>query len=150
MEAKPDRPQTIAGLTAKHAELLRVQRQLQTELRGVQCDLDHLVACLRIFKAEAGPRARKRYVIKFKASRGEAHHFVLGCLREAATPLTSRDIAAMWAQSRGMEPDRGTVMVLRKRIGVCLIGLRAEALVENVGYTDGDLKLWRLRPPMAP
>jgi hypothetical protein len=150
MEAKPDRPQTIAGLTAKHAELRRVQRQLQADLRAVQCDLDHLAACLRIFRAEGGPRARRRYAIKFKASRGQTHRYVLGCLREAAAPLTSRQMAEMWAKAQRMEPDAGTVTILRKRIGVCLIALRAEGLAEDVGHTEGDLKLWRLKAPPGP
>ena len=139
-----DRPLTVAGLQAKRKELLKLRDDLAAEIRAVVCDIDHLDACIRMFDPDQAPRARPRFETKHRATRGETQRFVLSCLREATEPLTARQMAEAWAKAKGITADAGTLTVFRKRIGVCLIALRADGYAEDVGRV-GDLKCWRLK-----
>ena len=139
-----DRPLTVAGLQSKRKELLKLRDGLAAEIRGVVCDIDHLDACIRMFDPDQAVRAMPRFQTKHRAARGETQRFVLSCLREATEPLTARQMAEAWAKAKGITPDDRTLGVLRKRIGTCLIALRADSYAEDVGRV-GDLKCWRLK-----
>jgi hypothetical protein len=129
-----ERPNTVAGLIAKRAELVIIQQQLEADLRKVICDLDHLDAAIRLFDPKNTPEARVRYGIKHRAQKGHVQRFVLSHLRQAGERgATSREITLAWAEARGLRTDDATFVMLRKRIGSCLIGLRAGGLVRNGG-----------------
>ncbi len=143
MTNRPERPNTVSGLVAKRAELLKLREQLEAELRAVTIDLDHLDACIRLFDPEQTPAARKRYAAKHRATRGQMRRFVLGQLRDATAPVTSRQIAEAWCTDRGLKADDSTLVLIRKRVGSCLIALRAAGHVQDVGHV-GEHKGWRL------
>ena len=126
-----DRPNTVAGLLAKRQQLQAVRLQMEAELRKVVCDLDHLDAAIELFDPKATPAAIGRYTTKHRARRGEMQRFVLERLREAGGPLTSRELTEAWVTARRLRADEGTFVVLRRRVGSCLIGLRADGLVRN-------------------
>ena len=50
-----------------------------------------------------------------------------------------------------MQPDEATRVILTKRIGACINGMRHKGLVESVGHSKladdarGPLKLWRIK-----
>lgn len=114
-------------------------------MRKVTCDLDHLDACIRLFDPEADIRAVKRYATKHRAKKGQMRRFVLDRLKEATGPITSRDIAEAWVVDRGLSADDGTRIMIRKRVGACLIQLRQSGSVHNAG-ANGEHKLWTLNP----
>jgi hypothetical protein len=98
---------------------------------------DRLEADIRIFDPKDAPAARKRYVALLRAPKGQSTRFVLRALREASGPLTSRDLADMGRQERGLTVKDSTVSMLRKGIEAILRALehkgadRQERLVEG-------------------
>ncbi|HEY1224702.1 MAG TPA: hypothetical protein VGE54_05690 [Brevundimonas sp.] len=126
-----ERPNTIAGLNAKRAELVKLRAELERETRKVVCDIDHIDACIRLFDPEADVRAVKRYATKHRAKKGQLKRFVLDRLKEATAPATSLRIAEAWIADRGLRTDDGTRVMIRKRIGACLISLRAAGLAKS-------------------
>jgi hypothetical protein len=142
-QRRMERPNTVSGLQAKRAELAKLREALEAEVRKVTCDLDHLDAAIRLFDPATTPAAIRRYVIRYRAKKGTVKRFVLGALRGATAPLTSKAITEAWVADRGLRTDDATMVVLRKRVGACLIALRRDKLVVNEGAI-GDLKGWRI------
>ncbi len=141
----PERPNTLSGLVAKRADLARYRGQLEADIRAVTVDIDHLEAAIRIFDPEDSPTARRRYAAMHRAPKGQSTRFVLGKLREATAPLTSRDLAEAWCADRGLVAKDSTVSMLRKRIGATLKALHNKGLVRQDGHVDGLIG-WRLNP----
>jgi len=146
-----ERPNTISGLQAKRAELVKLHKHLIAEAKKVICDIDHIDATIRIFDPDADiERIRlNRYATKHRAPKGYMKRFVLDQLREAPEPLTSRQITAAWIKDRGLEPDEPTFVILRKRVGACLKTCQNQGLAEGAGQTSehdawGPYKLWRV------
>ena len=147
--SKYERPNTVAGLIAKHQELRKLRDQYKTEIKKLTIDIDHLDAAMRLFDPNAETAPIKAYVTKHRAEKGSVKRFVLGSLRGSNRPLTSRDITKMWIENRGLEADEATLVTLRKRIGACIKTCVNQGLVTNVGQTQdhdayGPYKLWAL------
>ncbi len=70
---------------------------------------------------------------------------MLRALREASGPLTSRDLADMWCQERGLTAKDSTISMLRKRIGATLKALEHKGAVRQEGHVEGRIG-WRLTP----
>ena len=132
-----ERPNTVAGLVAKRKELAAHRATLEAELRKVVCDLDHLDAAIRLFDPGGTPAAVSRYATAHRAAKGQLKRFVLARLREAPGSVTTREVTEAWIAARGLRADDGTFAVLRKRVGACLIALRADGLVRNGEGRDG-------------
>lgn len=145
-----ERPNTVSGLVAKHAELSALRDRYKAEIKKLTVDIDHLDASIRLFDPNADTYAIKQYVTKHRAQKGSVKRFVLDCFREASEPLTSRDITERWAKDRGLAADEATYTILRKRIGACIKTVKDQGLVECVGQTTshdqwGPYKLWALK-----
>lgn len=147
-----ERPNTIAGLQAKRAELIKLHSQLVADAKKVLCDIDHLDATIRLFDPEAdlARRVGKRYAVKHRAAFGHTKRFILDILRRAEGPMHSRQIAEAWAKDRGLNADEATMNILRKRIGACIKNCKDQGLIEFVGMSsDGDpfgpYKLWQIK-----
>lgn len=138
-----ERPNTVAGLMAKRDELIALRKHLEAETRKVTCDIDHLDACIALFDPANTPEAVQRYATKHRARHGHVKRFVLGFLRDATGPVTSRDITEAWMKDRGLRADDATFVIIRKRIGACLTGLQADGKAKGTG-TGGDYKAWTL------
>lgn len=144
-----ERPNTVAGLVAKHAELSDLRERYKAEIKKLTVDIDHLDAAIRLFDPKADTYAIKEYVTKHRAEKGSVKRFVLDAFREADAPLTSRIITEMWAADRGLAADEATYAILRKRVGACMKGCANQGLIECVGLTEdhdanGPYKLWVL------
>jgi hypothetical protein len=144
-----ERPNTVAGLVAKHAELSALRDRYKDQIKKLTVDIDHLDAAIRIFDPASETYAIKEYVTKHRAEKGSVKRFVLGAFREASAPLTSRTITEMWAKDRGLEADEATYAILRKRIGACIKECAHQGLLESVGMTTehdafGPYKLWQI------
>lgn len=145
-----DRPNTVAGLVAKHAELNALREKYKAEIKKLTVDIDHLDAAIRLFDPAADTYAIKEYVTKHRAQKGSVKRFVLDIFRGATAPLTSRAITEMWAADRGLAADDATITILRKRIGACIKTCVTQGLIVECGWTDnhdefGPYKLWKLK-----
>ncbi len=144
-----DRPNTVAGLVAKHKELSALREKYREEIKKLTIDIDHLDAAIRLFDPNADTYAIKQYVTKHRAEKGSVKRFVLNTLRESDGPMTSRQLTELWVADRGLRADEATLNAIRKRIGACLKGCREQALIEDVGMTtdhdaNGPYKLWQI------
>jgi hypothetical protein len=148
--SKYDRPNTVSGLVAKHAELTALRERHKTEIKKLTIDIDHLDAAIRLFDPNADTYAIKEYVTKHRAQKGSVKRFVLSAFRDAMEPLTSRQITEMWVADRGLAADEATLMIIRKRIGACIKSCVDQSLIEDRGWTtdhdqNGPYKLWVLK-----
>jgi hypothetical protein len=138
---RPERPNTVAGLTAKREELIRLRDKLEADLRAVTCDIDHLDAAIKLFDPEATPEAVRRYTTRHRAKKDSVRRFVLAALRDAEEPITSRDLTERWCEDRGLKTDDATFVIIRCRIGACLTALQAQRLARGAGMV-GTYKGW--------
>lgn len=148
--AKYDRPNTVAGLVAKHDELTALRERYRAEIKKLTVDIDHLDAAMRLFDPNADTSPIKEYVTKHRAQKGSVKRFILNTFREATEPLTSRQIAELWLQDRNLVADDATTTTIRKRIGAAIKTCVGQGLVEECGWTDnhdsnGPYKLWKLK-----
>lgn len=144
-----DRPNTVAGLVAKHAELTALREKYKAEIKKLTVDIDHLDAAIRLFDPNADTYAIKEYVTKHRAQKGTVKRFILNSFREATEPLTSRRVTEMWLADRGLIADEATYTTIRKRIGAAIKTCVGQGLIEECGWTTdhderGPYKLWRL------
>lgn len=139
-----NRPNTVAGLMEKRAEITGLIKFHRQELQKLVCDLDHVDAAIRLFEPDADLKVTpKRYPTKHRAFKGEMMRFVLRALREADGALTSLDITKAQIADRGLKADPATVVLLRKRVGACLTKLKGDGVVRSVPL-DGPYKGWAL------
>jgi hypothetical protein len=136
-----ERPNTVSGLVAKRAELVKLRDQLEADARKVTCDIDHLEAVIALFDPENTPEAVKRYTVKHRAQKGTVKRFVLAYLRDYDGAHTSRTITEAWIADRGLRADDATYTILRKRLGACLASLVADGLAVH-GPMVGEFKTW--------
>jgi hypothetical protein len=141
--AKPQRPNTVAGLIEKRAQLAGMLKHHRAEERKIICDLDHLDAAIRLFDAKADTARIARYPTKHRAKKGEVVRLVLRMLKQSAVPLTALDIVHEQIRERGLAADDDTVVIMRKRVGACLTNLKANGHVRNAP-SSGLYKLWEL------
>lgn len=145
-----ERPNTVAGLVAKHKELCDLRERYRAEIKKLTIDIDHLDACLRLFDPAAETPSIKSYVTQHRATKGTVKRFVLSTLREAKAPMTSRQITELWLLDRGLQADDVTVTAIRKRIGACIKSCVDQGLIVSTGQTTehgefGPYKLWQLK-----
>jgi len=141
-----ERPNTIAGLQAKRRQLVKLRKDLERDARKVTCDLDHIDACIRLFDPAADTAAAiQRYATKHRARKGQMRRFVLDQFKGATEPLTSVSIAEAWIADRQLRTDHGTTVMIRKRVGACLVVLRLAGIIIEVSQV-GVHKMWRLVP----
>jgi hypothetical protein len=69
------------------------------------------------------------------SKRGEMSRAVLSILRVAKGPLTTREIAAMIVQQRGLESDAGILNVMTRRVGHVLRDKRERGVVRSIEET---------------
>ena len=139
----------LSGLTRKRAEIAGQIEHTQAALRKLVADLDAIDAAIRIFdpQADIGAIKAKAYPPRHAAFRGEMMRHVMGCLRVATEPVTTRDVATVVMKARGLNPDDPELLVtIRKRVGACMWKLKQAGYVREVPIA-GELKGWaRIAP----
>jgi hypothetical protein len=134
----------LGGLTRKRAEIAGQIEHTPATLRKLVTDLDAIDAAIRIFDPEAdiGAIKTKAYPPRHAAFRGEMMRHVMGCLRLATEPVTSRDIATVVMKARGLNPEDAELLVtIRKRVGACMWKLKHAGYAREVPIA-GELKGW--------
>ena len=142
-------PHVITALVKRRAELAGKIEAAHEGLRKMIVDLENLDATIVQFDPDYQVEAIRPKAFrppKDWSNRGEMTRIILSILRQAAEPLTTRDIALQLLTERAL--DRNDLRLLRlmtKRVGVALRGQRG-TLRSTQG--PGQYMLWEVdRPP---
>lgn len=137
----------IPGLVKRRAELAGDIEKAHQSLSAMVADLENLDATILqfdpTFQVEAiRPKAFRPP--KDWANRGEMTRIVLSIMRQAAEPLTSRDVALELLVSRALDKnDQRLLRLMTKRVGVAL-RLQKEKGVVQAQQGPGQYVLWSL------
>jgi hypothetical protein len=137
----------LNGLVKKRAELSGDIERTHELLRKMIIDLENLDATILQFDPNYHVeqiRAKSFRPPKDWANRGEMTRIILSVLRQAAEPLTTRDIAIQLLIERAL--DKEDVRLLRlmtKRVGVALRGQRNNGIVKET-QGPGQYMLWEI------
>ncbi len=137
----------LTGLVKRRAELAGEIEATHDQLRKLIADMEHLDATILQFSpdyqvAEIRPRAFRPP--KDWARRGEMTRLVLDILRQAAEPMSSRDVAYELMGRRALDRDDGKLLrLMSKRTGVALRGARDRGHVQSE-QGSGQYQLWRV------
>ncbi len=116
----------LAGLVKRRARLAGDIEAAHQALRGMILDLENVDATIQQFDPSYKVESIKPKAFrppKDWANRGEMSRIVLSILRQAAEPLTSRDIALQLLVERALDKnDLRLLRLMTKRVGVSLRG----------------------------
>ncbi|MGV8938344.1 MAG: hypothetical protein ACOH2J_14570 [Allorhizobium sp.] len=137
---------SINGLLQKRADLYGEAERIRDRLAEIKNDIGAIDRTLTVFgykgDLDAAMPRQKREVI---FGRGELSKAIMGELRHAEGPLSSRDIAKTIVSMRGEDArDRRYVSDLTKRVSKALRQMKAEGHVRSVADTKGNLS-WERR-----
>jgi hypothetical protein len=139
-----DQPNVLHALTRKRAEIAGQIEHNQLQLRHLIAELDHIDATIRIFNPAVDIAAIRSKPVppRHAAFKGEVTRIVFKSLRQAAEPITSRDIAMKLMHERGLNPDdRELSVIMVKRVCACLAVQRRKGLIRSVPL-EGNLQGW--------
>jgi hypothetical protein len=143
-----ERPNTIAGLVAKRAEIAGGIADARATLRQLIIDLDHVDAAIRLFDPNydvIGIKP-KSYPAGHVTYRGELVKIVLDLLRETKGPMTTREIGRHIMVERGLNTaDDPIVKTYTRRAGALLRHYRERGMVRSVkDPRGGQFDLWEI------
>ncbi|MDR3500671.1 MAG: hypothetical protein P4L72_15760 [Parvibaculum sp.] len=140
-------PHVITALVRKRAELAGDIENGQAAVTRMIRELEGLDATIRLF--DPGYRVEEIRPKAFRppedwSKRGEMTRIILDILRQAAEPLTSRDIALQLIAERALDQsDEKLSRLMVKRVGVALRGQRDKGVVKSSQGT-GLYMTWEL------
>jgi hypothetical protein len=137
---------TITGLLTKRADLFNEAERIRDRLAEIKNDIgaiDRVLGTLGYAgDLDAAMPRQKREVI---FGRGELSKAIMGELRHAEGPLSSRDIAREIVTMRGEDArDRKYLSELTKRVSKALRQMKAEGHVGSAVDAKGNLS-WEKR-----
>jgi hypothetical protein len=137
----------LSGIVCKRAELAGDIQRTHEALKRMIADLASLDATLRLFDPDIEIEAIKPKAFRPPADwarRGEMSRIILDVLRQAAEPMTTRDIAFQLLIERALDNnDQKLLRLMTKRVGVALRHQRDGGVVES-DQGPGQYMLWRL------
>ncbi len=137
----------LTGLVKRRAELAGEVEALHNRLSGLLRDLETIDAAILQFDPQHRVEAiRPRAVRPPKdwANRGQMSRIVLNILRQAAEPMTSRDIALELLVARALDKsDQKLFKLMTKRVGVALRVQRENGAVRSE-QGPGQFVLWEV------
>jgi len=149
-EIKYDRPNTVSGLIAKHKELTQLRDWHKAEINRLGVSIDQVTAVITLFDPSAETEAARAFAEERRPPRRTGiKRFLLATLREASEPMTSRQLAELWAQECGLDDDRKTINKIRSSVSYTIKDSIKQGIVECAGQTTdhgayGPYKLWRV------
>lgn len=137
---------TISGLLTKRADLFNEAERIRDRLAEIKNDIGAIDRTLNVLgytgDLDAAMPRQKREVI---FGRGELSKAIMGELRHAEGPLSSRDIAREIVTMRGEDArDRKYIADLTKRVSKALRQMRDEGHVRSAVDGKGNLS-WERR-----
>lgn len=137
---------TISGLLKKRADLFNEAVRLRDRIAAIKNDVDALDRVLGTLGYTGDldremPRQKREVIF----GRGELTRSILGELRGATGPVSSREIAQAIVAVSGQDArDRKYISDLTKRVSKALRALREENVVRSQVDSKGNV-LWALR-----
>ena len=137
----------IYALVKRRAHLAGEIEQTHERLRSLVMDLENLDATILQFKPDYQVDAIRPKAFrppKDWSRRGEMTRIILSILRQAAEPLTTRDIALELLVSRALDRnDQRLLRIMTKRVGVALRLQREKGSVRSE-QGPGQYQLWEI------
>jgi hypothetical protein len=136
--------QVIGALSNKRAELAGIVRQLEQQLVQQRTNLAHLDATMRLFDPDIQPkqiRAKQSRVRSVWFRPGECLRLIYDELRDAAQPITTRELAERIMRVKAMPEtdDRQRELVQKTLLASLNRAKETIARVETAGVVS-----WRL------
>lgn len=147
-----ERPNTLAGLVEKRAEISGRIEALQVEMRELIIQLEHLDATIRMFDPDyAIEMIRPKPVpAQYKSFPGDMIRVVLSLLRESPGPLSTKQITLHIMASRGVDTsNEKAFQIFRGRVGALLRHHRSTGVLRSVNSADGSFLLWEVVKDLA-
>jgi hypothetical protein len=137
----------VSGLVKRRAQLAGDIEKAHEALRMMVADLENLDRTILQFEPDFKVETIQPKTFrppKDWANRGEMTRIVLSILRQAAEPLTARDIAFQMLTERAMNrDDQRLLRVMRSRVATALRLQRDKGVVESQ-QGPGQYMLWEL------
>lgn len=137
----------LQGLVKRRAELTGEIERTHAALRKMVDDLENLDATIRQFSPDYQVEAIRPKAFRPPsdwANRGQMSRVVLSILRQAAEPMTTRDIALEMLVTRALDQsDVRLLKLMTKRVGVALRGQRDNGAV-RASQGPGMMVLWEV------
>lgn len=137
----------LQGLVKRRAELTGEIERTHAALRKMVDDLENLDATIRQFSPDFQVEAIRPKAFRPPAdwaNRGQMSRVVLSILRQAAEPMTTRDIALEMLVTRALDQsDVRLLKLMTKRVGVALRGQRDNGAV-RAAQGPGMMVLWEV------
>jgi len=143
-----ERPNTVAGLVAKRAEIAGQIDAARAALQRLIVDLDHIDAAIRLFDSGydvEGIRS-KTYPVAQVTRRGDSIRQILSLLRQATEPMTTKQIALQVMAARGQNTeDAALVLTITRRVGASLRSYRDNGSIRSIkDGRYGKYDLWEI------
>ncbi|NOZ32701.1 MAG: hypothetical protein GXP01_06430 [Alphaproteobacteria bacterium] len=139
--------QVIYALVKKRAQLAGEIEATHERLSEMLRDMENIDQTLVIFDPQYQVEAIKPKAFrppKDWSNRGEMSRIILSILRQAAEPLTTRDIALQMLVERALDKsDRRLLRLMTKRVAVALRHQRDAGRAE-CEQGPGQYNLWRV------
>jgi hypothetical protein len=137
----------VSGLVKRRAELAGDIEKAHEALRKMVLDLENLDATILQFEPDFRVETIKPKAFrppKDWSNRGEMTRICLSILRQAAEPLTTRDIALQLLTERALNrEDQRLLRLMTKRVGVAL-RLQRDKNVVRSDQGPGQYMLWEI------
>ncbi len=137
----------VSGLIKRRAELAGDIERAHEVLRKMVLDLENLDATILQFEPDFKVETIKPKAFrppKDWSNRGQMSRIILSILRQAAEPLTSRDIALELLVERALDKnDQRLLRLMTKRVGVALRGQRENGAV-RAAQGPGKYMVWEI------
>jgi hypothetical protein len=137
----------VAGLVKRRAQLAGDIENAHNAIRQMVLDLESLDATILQFDPDYRVEAIKPKGFRPPSdwsNRGGMSRIILSVLRQAAEPLTTRDIALQLLVERALDKsDQRLLRLMTKRVGVSLRGQRENGLV-RCDQGPGQYMLWEV------
>lgn len=131
----------------RRAELAGDIELTHEKLRQMVRDLENLDATIMLFDPSIAPETIRPKAFRPPpdwAHKGEMSRLVLSILRQAAEPLTTRDIALQMLLERAMDKsDQRLLRLMVKRVGVAL-RIQRENGTAKAEQGPGQYQLWEV------
>lgn len=144
-------PHVVTALVKKRADISGEIETLHDRIASLVQDLEAIDRSLHVFAPhiETQSIASRFRPPENWSKRGEMTRIVLGILRLAKEPLTTRDVAARLISERGLDPDEPKLLrLMAKRVGVALRRQREGGVVKATPG-PGQYMLWELDKAQA-
>lgn len=142
-----ERPNTVAGLVEKRAEIAGEIGHLQARLRDLLIALDNLDSTIRLFDPNyrVGSIKPKPWPPVQRAMHGDMMRVILGTLRDAKGPLSTKQLTLHVMAQRGVDTsDERNFKIFRQRVGSLLRTQRTRGVIRSVPGSDGSFMLWEI------